>query len=236
MLGGAVAVLLTGQIAPSDALSAINVDVMVFLFGMFVVGEALSLSGYLDSVFHRLFRHARTTGELVFCVIFSFGVLSALLMNDTLAIIGTPLVLGLATRCRVLAKMLLLALAFAITTGSVVSPIGNPQNLLVAVNSGMNAPFVTFGTFLLNSPRHLSARSNQQSQKFPQLHPRQRSDQCPDASPQKTCPPPRSCHHPCLPQFHYRQKNPKTKRRLFLWRVLPLSFSSLCSQLLVSCQ
>ena len=46
MLGGAVAVLLTGQIAPSDALSAINVDVMVFLFGMFVVGEALSLSRY----------------------------------------------------------------------------------------------------------------------------------------------------------------------------------------------
>ena len=129
-------------------------------------------------------------------MIFSFGVLSALLMNDTLAIIGTPLVLGLATRCRVLAKMLLLALAFAITTGSVVSPIGNPQNLLVAVNSGMNAPFVTFGTFLLNSPRHLSARNNQQSQKFPQFHPRK------EAINVRTLLPKRPAPHPARAIIH----------------------------------
>ena len=70
-------------------------------------------------------------------------------MNDTLAIIGTPLVLGLAAQSRLPKKMLLFALAFAITTGSVASPIGNPQNLLVAVNSGMTAPFVTFAAWLL---------------------------------------------------------------------------------------
>jgi Na+/H+ antiporter NhaD/arsenite permease-like protein len=77
------------------------------------------------------------------------GTLSAFLMNDTIAIIGTPLVLGLATQWKLSKKLLLLALAFAITTGSVMSPIGNPQNLLVAVNSGMPAPFVTFGIYLL---------------------------------------------------------------------------------------
>jgi Na+/H+ antiporter NhaD/arsenite permease-like protein len=43
MLAGAIAVLFTGQISPREALAAINVDVMVFLFGMFVLGEALSL-------------------------------------------------------------------------------------------------------------------------------------------------------------------------------------------------
>jgi len=149
MLGGAAAVLLLGQISPASALAAINIDVMVFLFGMFVVGEALCRSGYLDLLARRLFRHARTPEELLFLVIFCFGVLSALLMNDTLAIIGTPLVLGLAARSRLPAKMLLLALAFAITTGSVASPIGNPQNLLVAVNSNMTAPFVTFASALL---------------------------------------------------------------------------------------
>jgi Na+/H+ antiporter NhaD/arsenite permease-like protein len=46
-------------------------------------------------------------------------------------------------------KLLLLTLAIAITTGSVMSPIGNPQNLLVAVGSGMPSPFVTFGLYLL---------------------------------------------------------------------------------------
>lgn len=47
MLGGAVAVLATGQIAPVDALKAVDPDVMLFLFGMFVVGEALVASGDL---------------------------------------------------------------------------------------------------------------------------------------------------------------------------------------------
>ncbi|MGA2699333.1 MAG: SLC13 family permease [Methanoregula sp.] len=149
MLGGAVAVLILGQIAPAAALAAINLDVMVFLFGMFVVGEALSRSGYLDLLSSRFFRHAHSPGQLLALVIFGFGVLSALLMNDTLAIIGTPLMLGLAAQSRLPKKLLLFALAFAITTGSVASPIGNPQNLLVAVNSGMIAPFVTFAAWLL---------------------------------------------------------------------------------------
>jgi len=149
MLGGAAAVLLLGQISPSDALAAINAGVMVFLFGMFVVGEALYRSGYLDELSARFFRHAKTPDQLLFLVIFGFGIFSMILMNDTLAIIGTPLVLGLAAGSRLPKKMLLLALAFAITTGSVASPVGNPQNLLVATGGGVAAPFVTFALWLL---------------------------------------------------------------------------------------
>ena len=38
MTAGALAVLLSGDISPGDALRAIDLDVMLFLFGMFVVG------------------------------------------------------------------------------------------------------------------------------------------------------------------------------------------------------
>jgi len=149
MLGGALAVLLTGQISLSDALRAINIDVMVFLFGMFVVGEAMVDSGYLSCVANRLFSRAKNPDQVVLFILFGTGILSAVLMNDTVAIIGTPLVLGLATRWKISPKLLLLSLAMAITTGSVMSPIGNPQNLLVAVNSGMASPFLTFAVWLL---------------------------------------------------------------------------------------
>jgi Na+/H+ antiporter NhaD/arsenite permease-like protein len=148
MLFGALTVLLFGQISPADAARAINIDVMVFLFGMFIVGEAMVRSGYLEYISYKIFREAITVDRLVITVILFTGVLSALLMNDTLAIIGTPLVLALAARFRIAPKLLLLSLAVAITTGSVMSPIGNPQNLLVAVNSGMQAPFVTFAWYL----------------------------------------------------------------------------------------
>ena len=148
MLGGALVVLITGQISLPDALGAINTDVMVFLFGMFIVGEALVESEYLSSISCRFFSLARTPDQLIILILFSMGFLSALLMNDTLAIIGTPLVLGLATQFRISPKLMLLTLAIAVTTGSVMSPIGNPQNLLVAVNSGLQTPFVTFGLYL----------------------------------------------------------------------------------------
>ena len=149
MLGGAVAVVVTGQLSLPDALGAINIDVMLFLFGMFIVGVAMMESGYLSSLSQRFFSYARTPDQMIFFILFGIGFLSALLMNDTLAIIGTPLVLGLATKFRISPKLMLLTLAIAITTGSVMSPIGNPQNLLIAVDSGMETPFVTFSLYLL---------------------------------------------------------------------------------------
>jgi len=144
MTGGALAVLASGDIGPAEAAEAIDIDVMIFLFGMFVVGEALVQSGYLYTLAYRLLWRARSTAGLVLAVLVGAGAGSALLMNDTLAIVGTPLALRLAQEHRLDPKLLLLAVAFAVTTGSVLSPIGNPQNLLIAVAGGMANPFVTF--------------------------------------------------------------------------------------------
>ncbi len=143
MLLGAVAVLLAGDIPPMSALVAINPDVMVFLFGMFIVGEALDQIGYLSHVSCQILRSAKNMDGLLLLVIFCAGIASAFLMNDTLAIIGTPLMLHMASWYGIPQKILLLALAFSVTIGSVMSPIGNPQNLLVAVDYPGN-PFVQF--------------------------------------------------------------------------------------------
>lgn len=149
MLLGAIAVLLTGQISPMDALKSINIDVMLFLFGMFVVGQALEESGYLLHISHNLFKRAKSADSLILLILFGMGIASAFLMNDMIAIIGTPVVLLLAKRHCIPPKLLLLALAFAVTTGSVMSPIGNPQNILIAINGNVPNPFVTFFRFLL---------------------------------------------------------------------------------------
>ncbi len=148
MLGGAIAVLLLGQISLQEAAHSINPDVMLFLFGMFAIGVALERSGYLGEISSRLFARARNGQHYLFIVILSMGLLSALLMNDTLAIIGTPLVLSSCRRFRVPQKTALLALCFAVTIGSVMSPIGNPQNLLIAEYSQMQQPFLVFLIYL----------------------------------------------------------------------------------------
>ena len=144
MFGGAAAVLLTGQISIEEAFFAINFDVILFLFGMCVAGEALQRSGYLESLAHRFLSRTESGKTLIFLVIMLMGLFSAVLMNDTVAIIGTPLVLTFAARYRLSPSILLLALCMAVTTGSVMSPIGNPQNLLIANYTGLNNPFIVF--------------------------------------------------------------------------------------------
>ncbi len=148
MVLGAIVVLTTGQISPRDALLSINLDVMLFLFGMFVVGQALEESGYLSHLSYKYFRKAKSVDALILLTLFGFGLTSAILMNDTLAIIGTPVVLLLAKKHQMSPKLLLLALCISVTTGSVLSPIGNPQNLLIAMNGLRNNPFVEFFRWL----------------------------------------------------------------------------------------
>jgi Na+/H+ antiporter NhaD/arsenite permease-like protein len=147
MLLGAIAVLITAQISPADAIKSIDLDVMLFLFGMFIVGQAMEESGYLSHLSYNMFKRARSTDSLILLILFGMGIASAFLMNDTVAIIGTPVVLLLAKKHDVSPKLLLLALAFAVTIGSAMSPIGNPQNILIAINGGVPNPFITFFKF-----------------------------------------------------------------------------------------
>ncbi|MEO0074711.1 MAG: anion transporter [candidate division WOR-3 bacterium] len=149
MLFGALVVLISGQIRPLDAWKAINLDVILFLFGMFITGEALEQSGYLSHLSYKIFKRAKNLDHLLLLILFFMGAGSILLMNDTMAIIGTPVVLLLAKKHHIPYKPLLLTLAFAITIGSVTSPIGNPQNLLIALNGQINKIFIAFLKYLL---------------------------------------------------------------------------------------
>lgn len=144
MTGGAIAAVTLGEISPLDAIRSINADVMIFLAGMFVVGEAMRQSGYLFYLTNRLFGRADSTDKLLIMLLFGMGMLSAFLMNDTIAIIGTPVVLYLSRLHRVAPALMLLSLAFAVTIGSAMSPIGNPQNLLIAIDGGLDNPFADF--------------------------------------------------------------------------------------------
>ena len=149
MCFGALACLITQQISPTNAFKSINLDVILFLFGMFVVGVGLEESGYLSHLSYKIFKRAKSPDGLLILILFVIGIASAFLMNDTLAIIGTPVVLHLSKKHQTSPKLLLLTLAFAVTIGSVMSPIGNPQNLLIALEGNIKNPFVLFFRFLL---------------------------------------------------------------------------------------
>lgn len=144
MLFGALVVLITKSISFTDAIKSIDIDVMLFLFFMFYTGSAFEESGYLSHISYRLFKRSKNIDHLLISIIFIFGFLSAIFMNDTVAIIGTPVLILISKKHRVKASILLLTLAFSVTIGSVLSPIGNPQNLLIAIKGGFKNPFFSF--------------------------------------------------------------------------------------------
>ena len=72
------------------------------------------------------------------------GILSAFLVNDTIALLGIPLIVYISKQAGIRPLVLLISLAFGISVGSTMTPIGNPQNLLLAIQSGISLPFTTF--------------------------------------------------------------------------------------------
>ncbi|WP_100181775.1 SLC13 family permease [Candidatus Nitrosotenuis aquarius] len=149
MCFGAIAVLATGSTRLDDSISAINVDVILFLLGMFVLVSGLESSGMLGHITNRILSYAKTPNQVLFFVICVMGVLSAFLINDTIALVATPIVIGLAKQMNVRPAPLLISLAFGVTLGSMMTPIGNPQNLLVSLHSGMEFPILTFLRYLI---------------------------------------------------------------------------------------
>ena len=150
-LMGGVLVMLAGLVSPAQAQSAVDLRVIAFLFSMFAITAGLQISGDLDRFTRWIVGHAHRPGELVLFVSVGFGLASSVLMNDTLAVMGTPILIATARSLGMKAKPLLLTLAFAVTIGSALTPIGNPQNMLIAVESGMPQPFLYYVYYLLPS-------------------------------------------------------------------------------------
>ena len=148
MTAGALAALLFQTISIPSAISAVQLDVIAFLFGMFVCGAALDKSCLLHSVVLRGFTKAKNKRQVMLIFMITTAAAAALFMNDTVAVIGAPLAMFCAAKFGIPVVRMLLALCFAVTFGSAATPIGNPQNLLIAL-SGVPDAFVTFAIYLV---------------------------------------------------------------------------------------
>jgi len=146
---GALFMVLLQVISVESAFEAINLDIILFLFGMFSIVSALEKSGVLGVVAIKMV--SRTKGNpnyLLLVFVVGLGILSAFLVNDTIAILGVPLAIYVMRSVKPIPIVLLFGLAFGISIGSVMTPIGNPQNLLIAIQGGIQLPFITFLTIL----------------------------------------------------------------------------------------
>src|SRR6266478_1305980 len=80
----------------------------------------------------RVGRRRDTPAALLAALVLLSGVLSALLVNDTVCVILAPLVVALVERSNLPIRPYLFTLAAGTNIGSVMTAVGNPQNMIVA--------------------------------------------------------------------------------------------------------
>ncbi len=148
---GGLAMLAVGALSPAGAVGVLVAESPVFLVlvAIFVFVAALDVSGSLEHLARWIVGRAGTAENLPLALFVGIGLLSAVMINDALVLVAVPVILSVARRQGIDPVPLLLVMAYAVTVGSVLTPIGNPQNLLVAIGSGMGRPLTTFLRYLL---------------------------------------------------------------------------------------
>lgn len=145
-LVGAVALVLTGALSLQQAFSSIDMNTIVLLLAMMIVNANLRLSGFFRIIADKIILISHSQNHLLILIVFISGFLSAIFLNDTIVLMFTPLLLEITRRGDINPVPFLIALVTAANIGSAATIIGNPQNMLIGINSGIG--FSTFAFYM----------------------------------------------------------------------------------------
>ena len=143
---GAVLMVSTGVMTPARAYRAVNYDTLVLLLGMMLISAYLYLAHFFEWAADVVLKYSRTPRRLLLYLTLTSGILSALLVNDTICLMLTPLVVAVIKRGKLPLLPFLIALATSANIGSVATLVGNPQNMIIGHFS--HIPFSEFARSL----------------------------------------------------------------------------------------
>jgi len=141
---GAVAMILFGIITFDEAIRAIDFNTIALLLGMMIIVATLELDGFFEWIATRTLAIADTPFKLLVVLSFTTGVASAFLVNDAVVLLFTPVIIGICRSLKLNPVPYLIAEILSANIGSAMTITGNPQNMLIGINSG-----ITYGHFLL---------------------------------------------------------------------------------------
>lgn len=144
-LTGAVLMVISGVLTLDEAYRAINYDTITLLLGMMILVGYLRLARFFRYLTYLLLSRLHTGTQLLAGITFASGLLSAIFVNDTICLMMTPLVMQLCEETKLDLTPFLIALATSSNIGSVMTLVGNPQNMLVGTYSGWS-----YGGFFLH--------------------------------------------------------------------------------------
>jgi Na+/H+ antiporter NhaD/arsenite permease-like protein len=133
---GAVLMVMTGCLTRHEADAALDLSTLAVLFGMMVLLAILTQSGLPTWVALKALNRCRGPHVLLALIVFTSGIGSAGMLNDTVCLLATPLLLEMTAQAGIPATPFLLALVTSANIGSVMTLTGNPQNIIIGHASG----------------------------------------------------------------------------------------------------
>ncbi len=144
-LVGAFLLIAAQAMTPEEAWAAIEPNTLVLLLGMMIIAAGLDIAGFFERAAVLLLARAGSPVALLHLTAWGAGVLSAFLVNDTVCLLLTPLLVAAVRRAGLPMVPYLFALCMGANIGSVATLSGNPQNMLIGALSGDR-----YRTFLLH--------------------------------------------------------------------------------------
>lgn len=144
---GAMLMVIFRVITPDQAYAAIDLPILGLLFGTMVVSVYLERADMFKYLGKLLAWKNQGAKDLLCRICLISAVSSAFFTNDTSCVVLTEFVLKIARQQNLPPHPFLLALASSANIGSSVTPIGNPQNLVIAVQSKISFGKFLFGIF-----------------------------------------------------------------------------------------
>ncbi|XP_061947786.1 silicon efflux transporter LSI3-like isoform X1 [Populus nigra] len=141
---GAILMVIFKVITPEQAYSAINLPVLGLLFGTMVVSIYLERADMFKHLGVLLSWKSWGAKDMLCRICIVSAISSALFTNDTACVFLTEFILKIARQNNIRPEPFLLGLASSSNIGSSATPIGNPQNLIIAIQSR-----ISFGEFVL---------------------------------------------------------------------------------------
>ncbi|MDQ0326616.1 di/tricarboxylate transporter [Rhodopseudomonas julia] len=144
---GVAAVLLSRCIDPDEAFGAIDGRILILIFGMLAVGEGIDRSGAIKLIIDTTLPYLQVLPPIVLlaAVYALTSILTEMVTNNAVAVVITPIAIGLAAQLGLDPRPFAVAVMFG-ASASFATPIGYQTNTLVYVAGGYRfTDFVKIG-------------------------------------------------------------------------------------------
>jgi Na+/H+ antiporter NhaD/arsenite permease-like protein len=141
---GAIAIRVFAGLNTTTVIGFVDWPTILLLFGFFVLSAQLRLSGFFDQVAAELSNRLDSPRRFLLALMAVSAGLSAFLNHDIVCAVFAPVVGSALLRKRLNPIPFLVALAIASNIGAAATPVGSPQNMVIAQTAHL-----AFGRYMI---------------------------------------------------------------------------------------